>query len=100
MEYKENLVISKTSILIEKIHHDIFDETYLFAIDLVKHTIQFSLAISLLWFMIKLTELIFPNIPFAVEILVYISEIIIIVHFVKKNIYFKSREGEYNIDGI
>lgn len=86
MENKKNLVTSKASIFIEKIYHDIFDETYPFAINLVKHTIQFSLAILLLWFMIKLAEFVYPNIPFAVIILVYVSEIIIIVHFVKENI--------------
>jgi hypothetical protein len=58
-----------------------------YTINLVKHAFHFSLTISILWFMIKLTELFFPNIPIEVKILVYISETIIIIHFAKENLY-------------
>ncbi len=60
-----------------------------YTINLVKHAVHFSLTIFILWFMIKLIELLFPNIPLVVKILVYISETIIIVHFAKENLFIK-----------
>jgi len=83
----KNSVLSKTYIFIEWIHHDIWNKTYPYAINLVKHAILFSITILILKFMIELTGLLFPNIPFIVKILIYISELIIIIHFAKENIF-------------
>lgn len=78
----ENPEIIKTSI-----HHDIWVKTCPYTINLVKHTILFFLTILIIWFTIKLTELLFPNLPFAVKILVYLSEVALIIHFAKESIF-------------
>lgn len=78
----ENQEISKTSI-----RHDIWVKTCPYTINLVKHTIFFFLTILIIWFTIKLTELLFPNLPFAVKILVFISEVALIIHFARESIF-------------
>jgi hypothetical protein len=55
--------------------------------NLIKHSIYFSLTILSIWFMMKLIEFLFPNIPIVIKILISISEIIIIFHFIKENIF-------------
>ncbi len=69
---------------IDWIHLNLMSNNCPYIYDLIKHAIYFSLTILIIWFMIKLTEYLFPNIPLAIKILVYISEIIIIIHFAKE----------------
>lgn len=68
-----------------KIHHDIWDQTRPSVVNLYKHAILFCLTISVLWIMIQLTDLLFPNMPMAVKIIAYISETALIFHFAKDN---------------
>lgn len=79
---RENPTTSRQ--LIDWIHLDLMSKNYPYIYNLIKHAFYFSLTIFIIWFMIKLTENLFPNIPLAIKILVYISEIIIIIHFSKE----------------
>ncbi len=83
----ETQVISKASMFVNRFHHEILYKTLPYAINLVKHAIYFFLTVVILWFMIRLTEFLFPNLPLAVKILVYTSEAIVIIHFAKENIF-------------
>lgn len=65
-------------------HHDIWIKTCSYTINLVKHALLFLLTISIIWCTIKFTELLFPNLPFAVKILLYISEAVFVIHFAKE----------------
>lgn len=76
----ENPEILKTSI-----RHDIWVKTCPYTINLVKHTVLFFLTILIIWFTIKFTELLFSNLPFAVKILLYISEVALIIHFTSES---------------
>lgn len=71
---------------IDWIRQDISNKNCSYMFNLIKHTIYFSLTIFIIWFMMELTEHLFPNIPLAIKILICISEIIIIFHFAKENI--------------
>lgn len=77
--------IKYPEIIKTSIHHDIWIKTCPFTINLVKHTVLFFLTILIIWFTIKFTELLFPNFPFAVKILLYISEVALIIHFAKES---------------
>ncbi len=78
---KENPVIPNTSI-----HRDIWVKTCPYTIDLFKHTIHLFLTILIIWLTIKLTEFLFPNLPFAIIILIYLSEVALIIHFARESI--------------
>lgn len=69
-----------------KIHQDIWNKTRPSAIDLFKHVAIFCFTIISLWFMIQLTDILFPNMPLAVKIIAYFSELTLTVHFVKDSI--------------
>ncbi len=75
----------KLEIQLESIYHKILVKTCLYTINLVKHTVFFFLTILIVWFTIKFTELLFPNLPFVVKILLYISEVALIIHFAKES---------------
>ena len=62
------------------------NEKFSYMFDLIKHAIYFSLTIVIIWLMLRFTEHLFQNIPLVIKILIYISEIIIIIHFAKENI--------------
>lgn len=79
---RENPTASRQ--FIDWIRLDLMSQNCPYIYDLFKHAIYFSLTILIIWFMIKLTENLFPNIPLAIKILVYISEIITIIHFAKE----------------
>ncbi len=79
---RENPTASRQ--FIDWIHLNLMNNNYPYIYDLIKHGIYFSLTILIIWFMIKLTEYLFPNIPLAIKILVYISEIMIIILFAKE----------------
>ena len=72
--------------LIYWIRQDFLNNFFSYLFNLIKHAIYFSLTICIIWFMMELTDYLFPNIPLAITILIYISEIIIIFHFAKENI--------------
>ncbi|VVB93881.1 Uncharacterised protein [uncultured archaeon] len=69
-----------------KIHHDIWDKTRPFVVNLFKHTFLFCLTILVLWIMIQLPDILFPNKPLTVKALAYISETALIFHFAKDSI--------------
>jgi predicted metallopeptidase len=71
---------------IDWIRQNILDKNPSYIFNLIKHAFYFSLTILIIWYMIKLTEHLFSNIPLAIKILIFISEIIIIFHFAKENI--------------
>lgn len=65
--------------------HGIWDKICPYMINLVKHAVLFFLTILIIWFTIKFTEVLFPNIPFAVKILLDISEVASIIQFAKES---------------
>lgn len=67
------------------IMHDILVKTCPYTINLVKHTVLFFMTILIIWFTIKFTEILFPNFPFAVKILLYISEVALLFHFARES---------------
>lgn len=71
---------------IDWIRQDLLNKNDPYIFNLIKHAICFSLTILIIWLMMKFTEHLFPNIPLAIKILIFISEIIIIFHFAKENI--------------
>lgn len=72
---------------IDWIRQDFLSKNSPYMFNLIKHAIYFSLTILIIWFMMKLTEYLFPNIPLEIKILIWISEITIIFHFAKENIF-------------
>jgi len=75
------LQIKNSEIIKTPIYHDIWVKTCPYTINLGIHTILFFLTIFIIWIISKFTELLFPNLPFAVRILLYISEVALIIHF-------------------
>lgn len=79
--------IETPEILKTSIHHDIWIKTCPYTINLVKHGVLFFVTISIVWFTIKFTELLFPNLPFTVNVLLYFSELAIIILFARESIF-------------
>lgn len=79
------LQIKNPEIIKTSIHHDIWVKTCPYTINLIIHTVLFFLTIFIIWITIKFTELLFPNLPFAVKILMCISEVALIVHFTRES---------------
>jgi len=77
--------IKYPEIIKKSIHHDIWVKTGPYTINLVKHTVLFFLTLLIIWFTIKFTELLFPNLPFAVKMLLFISEVALIIHFARES---------------
>ena len=68
-----------------KIHREIWKKVRHPIIEMSRHIIVFCLNIIGLWIMIQLTDILFPDIPIAVKMLAYLSEIGMVVHFAKDN---------------
>lgn len=75
-----------------KFHQDVWDKIRPSVVNLFKHAILFCFNISVLWVMIQLTDLLFPNIPLAVKIIAYTSETAMIFHFAKETFGFHFRD--------
>lgn len=73
--------IKNPEIIKTSIQYNIWIKTWPYTINLLRHTVLFFVTIFVIWFTIKFTELLFPNLPFAVRILLYISEVALIIHF-------------------
>jgi|GEM_PF-6210404 len=59
--------IKYPEIIKKSIHHDIWVKTGPYTINLVKHTVLFFLTLLIIWFTIKFTELLFPNLQKRVQ---------------------------------
>ncbi len=69
-----------------KIHHDIYNKVRPYTINLGKHFILLFLTIVTIWLTDELIDFLFQNTPTSVKILVFISDIVIIIHFARENI--------------